>query len=96
MAHKVEGGSPAPAISPRRRRRPVGEPPLCHAISAAPPRLILTLLLLGAIYTGEVRRTDGRSVPTLARPRHHSVFPDLSNGRLDDGQVPAATSGSGS
>ena len=37
MAHKVEEGSAAPGISPRRRRRPL-ENRLCHAISAAPPR----------------------------------------------------------
>src|SRR6266508_1070151 len=51
MAHKVEGGSPAPRTSPHRRRRPVGEPPPLPRDLRGPATLwILTLILLGAIY----------------------------------------------
>ncbi len=83
MAHQVAGGSP-PRTSPRRRRRPVGEPPpLPRDLRGSATLWILTLFLLGVIYVwgkyggptaGQFQRWLDRSIT--------SVIPDLRGGRL--------------
>jgi hypothetical protein len=84
MAHKVEGGSAAPGISPPRRRRPVGEPPpLPRDLSGTAAIWILTVLLLGAIYVwGKYGGPTGGQFQRWLDRTITSVFPDLSNGRL--------------
>ena len=84
MAHQVAGGSPSPRTSPRRRRRPVGEPPPLPRDLHGPATLwILAVLLLTAGYLwgtyggpagGQFQRWVDRGIT--------SFIPDLSGGRM--------------
>src|SRR5262245_50791478 len=84
MTQHVAGGSPAPDLSPHRRRRPVGEPPPLPRDLRGPTTLwivAVVLLLVGYVWGKWGGPTGGQFQRWLDR-HITSVVPNLSGGRL--------------